>query len=100
MVVILGVKAPGGVDLEHDPDAPVAGVLHHGNHVAVAVALKQAVSVQGVMLNKRKCHVLCVREGHVHARAKLLQQGQGLDLQGEALVVDDVPMQHVELGAG
>ena len=51
-------------------------------------------------MNKRKCHVLCVREGHVHARAKLLQQGQGLDLQGEALVVDDVPMQHVELGAG
>ena len=75
------------------------GVLHHGN-VAAAVALKQAVSEQGVIVNKRKCYVLCVREGHVHARAKLLQQGQGLDLQGEALVVDDVPMQHVELGAG
>ena len=34
------------------------------------------------------------------SRAVLLQQGQREDLEGEALVIDDVPMQNVEFGVG
>ena len=34
------------------------------------------------------------------SRAALLQQGQRQDLEGEALVVDDVPVQNIEFGVG
>jgi hypothetical protein len=33
--------------------------------------------------------------GAVDSRAVLLQQGKREDLEGEALVIDDVPMQNV-----
>ena len=38
--------------------------------------------------------------GAVDSRAVLLQQGQREDLEGETLVIDDVPMQNVEFGVG
>mmetsp|Transcript_23422 Transcript_23422/g.59760 ORF Transcript_23422/g.59760 Transcript_23422/m.59760 type:complete len:462 (+) Transcript_23422:236-1621(+) len=69
------LAVPGHVELHHHAHAPQPRVLHHLGHVGLRVPLRRG----------ERC---------------IPQAWMALDLEGKRLIIDHMPVQHVELGKG